>query len=178
MIIDFTFIVLMAMACYKGYSKGLIVAVFSLVAFIVGLAAAIKLSAMVAGWLGTQVSVSKQWLPLLSFALVFMLVSLLVRLGARFIEKTVQFAMLGWVNKIGGILFFAVLYTIILSIIIFYAQQVKILDAKAISASKFYSFLQPIAPKVINGIGSVIPIFKDLFEQLQEFFGGFATLKQ
>jgi membrane protein required for colicin V production len=172
MLIDFAFIMMMALACYKGYSKGLIVAVFSLLAFIIGLAAAIKLSAVVAGWLGTQVSVSQQWLPLLSFAFVFIVVALLVRLGAKFIEKTVQFAMLGWINKLGGILFFAVLYTIILSIILFYAEQIKLIEPKAIAASKFYSFLIPIAPKVINGIGAVIPIFKDLFEQLQGFFGG------
>jgi membrane protein required for colicin V production len=177
MVIDLAFFVLMILAVLKGYSKGLIVAVFSLVAFIVGLAAAVKLSAVVAGWLGTQVSVSNQWIPILSFALVFLGVVLLVKMGAKMIEKTIQFVMLGWVNKLGGILFFCILYIIIMSIVIFYAEQLKIITASTIKASKTYDFVQPFGPKVINGIGSVIPIFKDLFGQLQSFFDGVVTTK-
>jgi membrane protein required for colicin V production len=177
MIIDLAFFVLIIMAALKGYNKGLIVAVFSLVAFIVGLAAAVKFSAIVAGWLGTQVSVSNHWIPLLSFALVFLGVVLLVKMGAKMIEKTVQFVMLGWVNKLGGVLFFCLLYVIILSIVIFYAEQLKIINQSTIKASKTYDFVKPFGPKVINGIGAVIPIFKDLFGQLQSFFDGVATTK-
>jgi membrane protein required for colicin V production len=172
MIIDFAFIALIALAAWKGYNKGLIVAVFSLIAFIVGLAAAVKFSAVVAGWLGTQVSVSNKWMPLLSFAVVFIGVVFLVKIAARLVEKAIQLALLGWVNKIGGILFFALLYTIILSIILFYAKQLNIITSTTIAESKMYTYIEPIGKKVINGIGGVIPLFKDLFTQLESFFEG------
>jgi membrane protein required for colicin V production len=48
MFIDAVFFILMALACYKGYSKGFIIAIFSVLGFIVGLAAALKLSTTVA----------------------------------------------------------------------------------------------------------------------------------
>ena len=45
----------MVLALIKGYRRGFIVAVFSLIAIIVGLAAAIKLSTVVAGRIGQAV---------------------------------------------------------------------------------------------------------------------------
>jgi membrane protein required for colicin V production len=175
MIIDIAFFVLILLALKKGYSKGLIVAVFSLLGFIIGLAAAIKLSAVVAGWLGTQLNVAQQWIPIISFALVFIGVVYLVKLGAALVEKSIKFVMLGWVNKIGGILFYALLYCIVLSIFCFYAKQLNIITPTIIKDSKVYSFIEPIGQKVINSIGTVIPIFKDLFSQLESFFD---TVKQ
>jgi membrane protein required for colicin V production len=175
MLIDLILVVCLVLAVIKGYRRGLIVAVFSLLAFIIGLAAAIKLSAVVAGWLGQNVNISQQWLPLVSFALVLLVVILLVNKGAKMIEKTVQWALLGWVNRIGGIIFFCVLYLILLSIGFFYAEQLHLLTPETIKSSQTYSFIKPWGPQVVNGLGAVIPIFRDLFTQLQDFFGGVAT---
>jgi membrane protein required for colicin V production len=174
MIIDLALVVILIIAVLKGYSRGLIVAVFSLLAFIIGLAAAVKLSAVVAGWLGQNVNVSKEWLPVISFALVFLAVVLLVRMGAKAIEKSVQIVMLGWVNRLGGILFFGILYLIIFSIVLFYAEQLQLLKPETIKASQTYNFVKPWGPKAIEGLGAVIPWFKGLFAELEGFFGAVA----
>jgi len=171
MIIDIIYAIIIIMALVKGYQRGLIVAVFSLVAFIIGLAAAMKLSAVVASYLGTAVKVSDGWLPILSFAIVFFLVYLLVRWGARAIEKTLRFTMLGWVNRLGGIVFFVALYTTIYSVLIFFADQTKIIKEETKKKSVTYSFVQPWGPKAINGISTIIPIFKNAFSDLENFFG-------
>lgn len=171
MLIDIIFAILLVLAIVKGYRRGLIVGVFSLVAIVIGLAAAIKLSAAVAGWMGTNVNVSERWLPVISFAVVFLVVILLVRLGANAIEKTIEVAMLGWVNRLGGILFYAALYIIIFSVLLFYAEQVKLIAPEAINHSVSYAFVEPWGPKAIDGIGEVVPVFKDMFAKLEDFFG-------
>ncbi|MBL7726441.1 MAG: CvpA family protein [Dinghuibacter sp.] len=175
MIIDLAFIVLLTMAVIKGYTRGLVVAVFSLLAFIIGLAAALKLSALVAKWLGDNVNISEKWLPVASFALVFIGVVLLVRMGAKAIEKTMQFVLLGWVNKLGGILFFSVLYLMIGSVLLFYAEQLKWISPETIKASQTYPVLKPWAPEIINGLSFVFPFFQSLFTDLQQFFGNLAA---
>lgn len=174
MIIDIILVVLLVMAAIKGFQRGLIVAVFSLLAFIIGLAAAVKLSAVVAGYIGKVVKVSDQWLPVISFAVVFIIVVLLVRWGANLIEKAVQQVMLGWVNRLGGILFFAAIYIIIYSVIIFYAEQLQVIKPETIENSVTYSYIWPLGPKVIDGFGKIIPIFRNMFTELQHFFGGVA----
>lgn len=174
MILDLVFAVILVLAVIKGYQRGLVVGLFSLVAVIIGLAAAMKLSAVVAGYIGDAVKVSDEWLPIISFVLVFILVVILIRLGANAIERTVEVVLLGWLNRLGGILLYAVIYTIVFSVLVFYAVQVDLLQPATIEKSVTYPFIQPWGPKVINGIGSVIPIFKDMFAELEQFFEGVA----
>ena len=170
MFIDILFLFAMIAALFKGYSNGLIVAVFSFAAIIIGLAAALKLSSAVAVWLQTSTSISSYWLPFLSFALVMFGVVLLVRMGAKIVEKTVQFAMMGWINKLGGIILYAALHISLLSVIIFFFDKMHLLKQDTIASSKSYNFIQPWGPKVIAGFGKIIPMFKDVFQQLENFF--------
>ena len=171
MIIDIIFVILLLMACFKGYSKGLIVALFSIVGFIAGLAAALKLSTYATERISAGLNASGKWLPFVSFLLVFLVVVLLVNLGAKLLQKSVELIMLGWANRLGGILLFILLYSIFLSIFLFYAVQLHLLSDEVVANSATYPYLKPIGPAVIDALGTVIPIFKNMFAQLQEFFG-------
>ena len=174
MILDLVFAVIIILAVIAGFRRGLIAGIFSLLAIIIGLAAAIKLSAVVAGYIGKAVKVSDQWLPVISFAMVFIVVVLLVRWGAKAVQKMAESLMLGWANRLGGIIFYAAVYTIVFSVLLFYAEQIKLLQPETIHRSVAYSFVQPWGPKAINSFGSVIPLFKDMFGELEKFFGGVA----
>jgi membrane protein required for colicin V production len=171
MIIDIIIIVALIIAAIKGYQKGLIVAVFSVLALIIGLAAAMKFSTIVAGYIGKAVKISDHWLPVISFAVVFLIVVLLVRLGAGLLQKSVQFVMLGWVNRLGGILLYTVLYILIFSIIIFYAEQMDLIKPDTKNASVSYSYIQPWGPKVMESLGKIVPVFQGMFTDLKDFFG-------
>jgi membrane protein required for colicin V production len=170
MFIDFIAIGLVLLAIIKGFQKGLVIAVFSLLAFVIGLAAAIKLSAVAAEYLGANTSVSKRWLPVLAFAMVFFVVILLVRLGAKIIEGPLRLVMLGWVNKLGGIVFYFLLYFFIFSIALFYATQLHILKPETIQTSVTYPVIYPMAPLVLDTLGSIVPVFKNMFGALEDFF--------
>ena len=170
MLIDIIFIVLLVIAIVKGYRKGFIIAVFSLLAIIIGLAAAIKLSVVTASWLKEAIHVAAKWLPVIAFAVVFIIVVVLVRLGAKALEKTAEIVFLGWLNKLSGIILYIALYTVILSVLLFYAEKVNLLQPAVIASSKTYDFIKPWGPKAINAIGSLIPFFKDMFQQLEDFF--------
>lgn len=156
--------------------RGFIVAIFSIVAIIVGLAAAIKLSAVAAEYLKDSINISAQWLPVISFLVVFIGVMLLVRLGANLLQKTVELAFLGWVNRVAGALLYVLLYTIVFSILLFYIVQLNIINKDTIAASKTYPYIEPVGPYVINLLGMIIPFFRDMFEQLKSFFETFDTV--
>jgi membrane protein required for colicin V production len=170
MIIDIVFAVLIILALFRGYSQGLILGIFSFLSIIIGLAAALKLSATVAGYIGSAVKISEQWLPLISFVLVFIVVVLLIRLGARAIQKSFEMVMLGWLNRLGGVVFFVAIYVLVFSVLLFYAEQMKLISPEMISESRTYPIIRPLGPRVIDGIGAVIPFFKNMFDELQEFF--------
>lgn len=170
MFIDFIFAVLLIVACYRGFRKGLIIALFSMLALIIGLAAALKLSAVVSEYLSNNTGATSKWLPFLSFIIVFAAVVILVNLGAKLLQKSVEMVLLGWVNRLGGIVFYLLLYGIIFSILLFYLVQLKVVSDETIAKSITYPFIKPLGPFVIDKLGQVIPLFKNLFEQLQTFF--------
>lgn len=170
MIIDVAFLLLMIIAVFKGFSKGLIVGIFSFIAFIIGLAAALKLSAVVAHHLEKSAGSFTKWLPVISFALVFIVVVLLVNIGARIIKKTLSLAMLGWLDKLGGIVFYVIIYTVIFSVILFFAEKTFLIKPETVAASTVHNFVAPWGPKVIDNLGKIVPVFKDLFSDLQTFF--------
>ena len=170
MLIDIIALVLLVMAIFKGLSKGLIVALFSFLAFIIGLAAALKLSTAMAEYIGSNVEVSQRWLPFIAFIVVFIIVVLLIRLGAKLLQGAVQMVMLGWVNRIGGVLFYVLIYYFIYSILLFYATQLNLIKPSTTETSVTYSYIAPFGPKVMEILGAVIPWFKNMFEELLHFF--------
>lgn len=175
MLIDIFYIILLAFAVFKGYSKGFVIAVFSLLAIFIGLAAALKLSATVAVWLGRSTNIGERLLPVLAFTIVLIGVAFVTRLAAAIIEKTVQIAMLGIVNKFAGVILYIILYTLVFSIVLFYAVKISLLKNETLTGSFFYPYLQPWGPKSVAALGEVIPIFKNMFQQLENFFSNIAA---
>jgi membrane protein required for colicin V production len=172
MFIDLVFLVLMVLAIIKGISRGFIVAVFSLLAFIIGLAAALKLSSTVADHLRSKMSLDGYWLPVLSFIIVFGVVVLLIRFGASLVKKAASIFFLGWVDALAGILLYAVMYLMILSVILFYATRIHLISEETKAASRTYFFIEPFGPDVINLLGKILPFFKNMFSDLSRFFEG------
>ncbi len=170
MIIDLIFLFLMLSAAIKGFKNGLIGAAFSFAAFFIGLAAALKLSAIVAGYLQESFDKPAAWWPVVAFLLVFMVVGSLIRMAARVLEKALDFAMLGWVNTLGGFLIYAILYTLVFSVAIFYYDQIRHISEATKAESKVYAYIEPWGEWTMRSLGYIIPQFKDVFADMQEFF--------
>lgn len=168
--IDVICLVLLALAIYKGFQKGLIVAVFAFLGIFIGLAAALKLSAMLAKALGNYTHIAASWLPFLAFLLIMLGVWVLVRMGAALLKAAFEMVLLGWLNTVGGILVYAFLYLTVFSILLFYGKQLQLLQSVDLAASKAYPYLESLAPTMMHWFGKLIPIFKDVFQDLTLFF--------
>lgn len=171
--IDILVAITFAFAAYKGFSKGLVVAIFSFIGIIIGLAAAMKLSVLLAEYF-TSRGVEGKWVTLVSFVIVMFTVSILVRWLAKMIQKSVEFVMLGWINRLGGIAFYALLYLTLLSVVLFYLTRIGLISDTSIASSVTYPYVQPLGPYLIENIGKVIPVFKGMFNELTDFFGSVA----
>jgi membrane protein required for colicin V production len=170
MLIDIVLAILLVMAVIKGLQRGLVVAIFSLLGLIVGIAAALKLSVWVALYLEDNSRLPSKWLPIISFLLVFIAVVLLVRLVANLVQSSLELAWLGWANKIGGMFLYVIMYSLAFSVLIFFAAQAKLINENSIRESVSYQYIAPWGPLVIDGIGSFIPVFKNMFTELENFF--------
>jgi len=171
MVIDIITLILILLAIWKGYSRGFIIAVFSFLAIFIGLAAAIKFSVIASEWLHHNTNISAKWLPFISFLAVMIIVIILVRWIASLLEASVELVLLGWLNRLAGIALFIALYMLVYSIVLFYATQMGIIKDSTVQSSITYSFIEPYGPKAIDLFGKIIPVFKNMFEDLENFFG-------
>ena len=172
MFIDIVLLLLLAYATFTGYNRGLIVGVFSLIAMIVGLAAAMKLSVVASTYLAFYLHWEGSWVPPVSFLLVFILVVVIIRLGANALEKGVKLVTLGWANIVGGILLYWILFLFAYSVLLFYIVAFPFFPTATLQESYSYSYLQKIGPWVINGYAKLFPFFKGMYQDLAHFFEG------
>src|SRR5450755_2573996 len=168
--IDILFYIIVCVAIIRGWRKGLILALFSVVCGLIGLAAAVKLSAVVATHMKSDLHMTSRWLPVIAFFLVFILVVLIIRWAGRLLEKLVKLVLLEWLNKLGGILLFILLYLSIYSIFLFYGTKTQVISKQAVEDSHFYSMIAPFGPAVIRFFTGFIPYGQDMFVALEGFF--------
>jgi membrane protein required for colicin V production len=170
LMIDILVFIILFLAIVHGWRKGLILALFSVVCGLIGLAAAVKLSAVLATHMKSDLHLTSRWLPVIAFILVFVLVILIIHWVARLLEKLIKLVLLEWLNKLGGILLFLLLYLSVYSIILFYGTKTQFISKQAVEESHFYSLIAPFGPAVIRFITGFIPFGQDMFTALEGFF--------
>jgi membrane protein required for colicin V production len=78
---------------------------------------------------------------------------------------------MGWLNKIAGMLLYAIVYAIVLSVLLFYAVQMHMIAEHTLASSLTYPYIRPWGSVVIGEFAKFVPFFKGMFTQLEEFFG-------
>jgi len=169
MIIDTMVLVMVVMAIIKGYSRGLIMALFNTLSLIIGLALAIKFSSMVSPLVAEKTG-EGTYAPIVSFGLVFFAAMLVIRLSGKAIEKTFETVKAGFLNRLAGVVLYLTVYMSIFSILLYYFGQMRILSETVVSGSVSYPLIAPWGPAVINTIGFIIPWFQDMFTDLNAYF--------
>jgi membrane protein required for colicin V production len=102
----------------RGLLKGLFVEVASIVALIAGIYGAIHFSYFIGNILAERVSWEEQYITIVSFAITFGIIVLVIGLLGKMFTKMADFASLGLLNKIFGGVFGALKIGIILSIVL------------------------------------------------------------
>lgn len=111
---DIFVLVAMIYAAWKGFRKGFIIELFTFLALFFGLYAGIHFTDWMSNLLTENFDVVSEYLPLISFVIVFLAVGAMVYFGGKAVEKLVKIVQLGLVNKFLGILFSMLKMTFIL----------------------------------------------------------------
>ena len=170
MVLDVIGIILIILFFIRGYTRGIIVAAFSVIGILLGILIALKLSQSFAAWMLAKGYITSGWAQVISYTLLFIGVVLVVRLIARLLQKAVEGLMLGMVNKLIGGALFAFLGAILWSSFLWIGTRMNMITPETIAASKTYYWLSPLAPWFFEQAGKLIPYVKDTFSGLEHFF--------
>lgn len=170
MSLDIVTLIVLVAFFIRGYSKGLIVAAFSVLAILLGLLVALKLSQSFAVWLLAHNYVSSGWAQVAAYIVLFIAVVVLVRLIAKVIEKAAEDMMLGTINKLAGGLLYVFLGAVIWSSLLWLGARIHFISPQTIAASKSYPWISELAPWFFRQAGKLMPFVQDTFTQLGHYF--------
>ena len=170
MALDIAGLVIVLLFFLRGYFKGLIVAAFSVLAILLGVLCALKLSQTFATWLLEQGYVSSPWAQVVSYLALFIGVVILVRMAGKLLEKVVEGLMLGIVNKLLGGVLYAFLGAVLWSSLLWIGARGHIISEETIAVSKSYKPVSALAPWFFEQAGRLLPFVQDTFSKLEHFF--------
>lgn len=168
--LDFTGIILVLIFFIRGYMKGIIVAVFSCVSIALGIICSLKLSGLLAQYLLEKGWVNAGWAQIISYAILFTTVMLLVRWVAAALKSSLKLVMLGWADGVFGGLLYAFTAALIWSAALWLGDQMHLISDETKTASRTYEYFIKLAPWVYAHVGAVIPFAKDVFTELELLF--------
>ena len=154
--IDIILIVPLLWGLYKGFTKGLIIEAASIIALGLAIWGGIKFSDLLTGYIRGHFDWSTKYLPVVSFAILFLGILFLVYAIAKLIERLVKAVSLGFVNKLAGGIFGMLKFGLILSVLIFVMnaieKSVRLIPSETKEKSLLYEPVGKIAPIIIPGL--------------------------
>jgi membrane protein required for colicin V production len=124
-IVDIVLAIILCFFVWKGYKNGLIKELASLTALIAGIFIAIRFSDLVASVFEDKGGFSSEYLPVISFAIIFITVVIVILVFAKVLDKFIKAIKLQWLNKSGGILFSVLKSMLILGGLFFFICQLN-----------------------------------------------------
>ena len=151
----------------RGLLKGLFVEVASLIALVAGIYGAIHFSYFVGNFIVNYVSWEERYITIVSFAITFAIIVLVIGLLGKALTKIADFAALGMLNKILGGVFGALKIGLILSIVLLVFTKlnntIPFISAEQQEDSILYEPVKTLAPTLFPNF---LKIVEDEAEEL------------
>lgn len=183
--VDIILLVPMIYAAWRGFRKGLIIEIFTLLALLVGIYAGIHFSDWTAGKIAENFEIEPNYLPVVAFTFTFLAVGAMVYFAGKMLEQMVRFVNLSPLNKIMGSFFglIKMIYTlsVILILIETYDERGNFIPDSLKEEAMFYYPIKKTASATIPAIESSTIWLKNVMENnlLEDFtFEDLKSLKE
>lgn len=168
-LLDFIFLIPLAIFIIRGFRRGIIIEMISLVALVFAIVGSMKLTYIFINSVpGT--ATKSEWFPLIAYLLVFMVIYIIIYLFGKLLEKIIKTANLNFINRLAGGVLGICKAVFLYSLLIWMLNMVDVFPESVKSKSITYKYIKPFAPVVIDMVSSVIPVLRDIIKQVEEFF--------
>lgn len=154
--IDIVLALILLYGAVRGFFRGLLAEVASLVGFVVGIYGAIHFSYILSDFFSEKLNWDPEYVNLIAFAITFILIVFIISLAGKILTKMAGFVALGIVNKLLGAGFGFIKIAFVTSVIImFFAatnEDINLVNEESLERSQLYSPIKNIAPAILPSI--------------------------
>lgn len=168
-ILDLLLSIFLLLGLVRGLFKGFFTELAGLLALIGGIYAAIHFSGATYILLSSIIDWNEKYLVILSFAVTFFVVAILISLAGSFLTKMVHMVALGIVNRLAGGALGLLKMAFLASLFIMFIERFQVFEAEEATkeASVLYGPVRVLAPAILPGLIEEIKE-GDLFETSPE----------
>ena len=158
-ILDIILLICFIPAVVQGLRKGFISQAISIVSLIVGIWLSARFASAVSVWIGQWITASGQVLEIVVFALILILVFLALGAIGKLLEATIRLVMLGWLNRLLGVVFALLKTMLIVGLVIMAFNSLNVtfgfVKEEVLNQSMLY-------PPLKNLANDVFPYLRDM----------------
>ena len=162
-IIDIILLICFIPALISGLKKGFIAQLIAIISIFAGIWISFEFATITSQWLSQYIEAPENVLRIAAFALIMVGVFITLGLLGKLLEGILNLVMLGWVNKLFGVIFAFLKTALITGIIIMVFNSInaslELVSAETLSESVLYTPLK-------NFADSVFPYLKELAANL------------
>ena len=163
-ILDIILLVCFVPAIFQGIRKGFIAQAVSIISIILGIWASARFANVVSDWIAQYITASEQVLRLVAFALILVLVFLILAAIGKMLEGVIKLVMLGWLNKLLGVVFALLKTGLIVGLVIMAFSSLndsfKFVQESVLNESIMYPPLKKLAFEVFPYLKDMLTIGK------------------
>ena len=154
---------ILIIAILQGYRNGLIKAVISFFSLMIGLILAFQFAGWLANFLKEHTKIASHWLPFISFLVILVLVLIILKFISGVLQQTAEWLLLGWLNKVLGIVLYGFIYFTMLSAVIYFLKVLGVIQVAEMKDTYTYTYLQKWWPYCMGKAAIWIPSIKSSF---------------
>ena len=159
-ILDAIILICLIPAIFQGLRKGFISQAISIISLIVGIWASARFADIVTEWVSQYITASEQVMKIVVFVIILAVVFIALGLIGRLLEKILNFAFLGWINKLAGVAFSLMKAFLILGLIAIAFNSInttlELVKPETISDSVLYQPLKNAADTIFPYIRKML----------------------
>lgn len=166
MAIDIALVLVLCFGIYKGYSKGLIISIFAALAWILGVMVAMHFVAYGTSYLQKVFHSQSVYLSFLSFFIIFIVIVIVIYFIGKLLERIIDVAQLGLINKISGAVLISAVYIFLFSTLLWVCSHAGFITPEMKMQSKTYNLVEPISEEGAKGLSAVFPAVKSTYNDV------------
>lgn len=153
--VDIILAIPLAIGAIRGFTRGFILEIASLIGLIAGVFLAAMFADVAAGVLSKYVEWNPHAIKILAFVIVFILVIIVVKLIARIIEKLFKIVGLNFINRLAGLGAGTLKIAFVLSVVLIFFNYVNrnraFMSEETQNTSFLYNKVAGLVPSLIPG---------------------------
>ena len=159
-VLDFVILIIIIASAIYGAFKGFVSQLASIVSLLLGVWCAFEFSDYAASHIKELFSMGETAIYILSFTIILVLVIILGNIIGKGIEKIIHLVLLGWLNRLLGIIFSATKWVIIMSLIAYITNFINkswhIIPDSFFAGSHLYPQLTTLSEKIFPYLQSIV----------------------